>query len=204
MRGSNERTDADNPLPWEPRLAWLQTQSGMPSEDTPLGCLTRGFFANNWSQCRAGLLACTQHIRVEPEPSPAPCRFLVEFDCPYKAKFGRDSAVRLMPGPVRGQVIYRGDMFEFPDGPTVAVLIDRTLGFFHPNHSPRSGSLCIGDQASLPPGPIPLDQLLACHIYPIVSYQNRRPSHPLDVEAARYFALEADAMQGLEPPQPLY
>jgi hypothetical protein len=46
--------------------------------------------------------------------------------------------------------------------------------------------------------------LLENHVYPIVSYQNRQPTHPADIEAARYFALEPAAMQGLEPAPPLY
>jgi hypothetical protein len=37
-----------------------------------------------------------------------------------------------------------------------------------------------------------------------LSYQNRRPHHPADFEAARYFALDPDAMSGLEPVPPLY
>ena len=195
-------SDEGIPRSWEELLATVQARSGMPSEDLPLGRLTRDFFANNWAQCRDGLLTRTRLIRVWPEPSPAPSRFRFEFDCPYKARLRGDAPIQWMPGPVRGHVAYRGDLFEFPDGPSVAVKIDRDLGFFHPNH--KSGHLCVGDLANLRAGPIPLDQLLASHIYPIVSYQNRRPSHPLDIDAARYFALEPDAMQGLEPPQPLY
>jgi hypothetical protein len=136
--------------------------------------------------------------------SPAPRAFRFEFDCSYKRKLGDDSPVELMPGPVCGEVIYRGDMLLNPDGPCVVVLIDRHLGYFHPNYSRRQGFLCLGDLSNLPPGPIPLEPLLENHVYPIVSYQNRRPAHPADIEAARYFATEPTAMQGLQPVSPLY
>jgi hypothetical protein len=62
--------------------------------------------------------------------------------------------------------------------------------------------VCLGE---LPPSPypFPLDLLLE-HLYTILTYQNYRPSHPLDLEAATYFALESDALAGLEGVQPLY
>jgi hypothetical protein len=176
----------------------------MAEEDDPLDCIRNEFFANSWKECCDGLLAKTSRLRVWPEVSPAPRVFEFEIDTPYKRKRQEDSSVELMPGPVRGRVIYRGDMFVNPEGPCVVVLIDRTLGYFHPNYSRRNGFLCLGDLSNLPPGPIPLEPLLENHIYPIVSYQNRRPMHPADVEAARYFALDPSAMQGLEPVPPLY
>lgn len=179
-------------------------EDDMPEEDEPLGKITREFFANNWKECRDGLLTRTQRIRVQPEFSPAPRAYRFEVDCAYKRKLGRDGAIELMPGPVRGEVIYRGDMFTNAQGPCLAVLIDRDLGYLHPNYSRERGFLCIGDLNDLPPGPIPLDQLLENHIYPIVTYQNRRPAHPADLEAARFFALDTTAMDGLEPVAPLY
>lgn len=187
------------------RMLLARVERGdMPDEDEPLGLLTREFFANNWSECHDGLLAKTSRIRVTPQMSPAPRAFRFEIDCPYKRKLDADSPVELMPGPVLGEVIYRGDLFQDPDGPCLAVVIDQALAYFHPNYSRQRGYLCIGELNDLPPGPIPLDRLLENHLFPIVSYQNRRPSHPADIEAARYFALEPTAMDGLEPVMPLY
>lgn len=179
-------------------------RDGMPDEDEPLGLLTREFFSNTWSDCRDGLLKKTDRIRVSPRSLPIPRAFRFQIDCPYKRKLDADSPVELMPGPVSGEVIYRGDLFQDPDGPCLAVMIDKDLGYFHPNYSRERGYLCIGELNDLPPGPIPLDRLLENHLFPIVSYQNRRPSHPADIEAARYFALEPTAMDGLTPVMPLY
>lgn len=176
----------------------------MPEEDTPLGKLTREFFANNWRICCDGLLQRTTKIRVEPEPHPAPRMFRFQIATRYKRKVDSYSVVELMPGPVRGRILYRGDMFENPEPPTVAVLLDRDQAYFHPNYARRQGVLCLGDEQNLPPGPLPLDVLLENHIYPILTYQNRRPAHPADIEAARYFALDPGAMVGLEPVDPLY
>lgn len=200
-------TQARNPRDTEHFLAMLMQRAledDLPEEDEPLGKITRLFLANNWSECHGGLLTRTQRIRVWPEHSPAPQAYRFEIDCPYKRKLGRDSVVELMPGPVRGGVIYRGDLFTNPQGPCLVVLIDRDLGFLHPNYSREHGYLCIGDLNELPPGPIPLDRLLENHVYPIITYQNRRPAHPADLEAARFFALDPTAMDGLEPVAPLY
>ena len=173
-------------------------------DDDPLTRLALEFFANNWAECRDGLLMCTQRIRVWPEFSPAPRAFRFEIDCPYKRKLGPDAPVELMPGPVRGEVIYRRDLLCHDEGPSLVVLIDRDLAYFHPNYSRAQGFLCIGDEKNLPPGPMPLGRFLENHVFPIVSYQNRRTTHPADIEAARYFALEPSAMSGLEPVEPLY
>ncbi|MFO0819490.1 MAG: hypothetical protein U1A77_16195 [Pirellulales bacterium] len=174
------------------------------NDDDPLNQLALEFFANNWVECLEGLLTRTTRIRVWPEFSPAPRAFRFEIDCPYKRKLGPESPVEWMPGPVKGEVIYRRDLFSASEGPTILVLIDRDLAFFHPNYSRARGFLCIGEESQLPPGPIPLGRFLENHIYPIVTYQNRRPTHPADAEAARYFALEPTAMVGLEPVAPLY
>ncbi len=178
----------------------------LPEEDTPLGKLARQFFTNNWTMCRDGLLRRTTRIRVqpEPEPGPAPRVFRFEIASRYKRKFDSSSVVELMPGPIRGRILYRGDMFENPLPPTVAVLLNRDQGYFHPNCARKQGILCIGDEQNLPPGPLPLDVLLENHVYPIITYQNRRPAHPADLEAARYFALDPTAMEGLERVDPLY
>lgn len=174
------------------------------ADDDPLARLTLEMFANNWEECRDGLLNRTSRIRVWPELSAAPRAFRFEIDCPFKRKLGPDSPVELMPGPVKGEVIYRRDLLAQTEAPSVVVLIDRDLGFFHPNYSRAKGFLCIGDETNLPPGPLPLGRFLENHIFPIVTYQNRRPTHPADLEAARYFALDPHAMTGLEPVQPLY
>jgi len=179
----------------------LKTADDLPPADTPLGKHTREFFQNIWYTCASGLLAKTQRIRVLPEPNP-PHIFHFEMDLPYKQKFLDDTdPVRLMPGPVRGVVIYRPDLLSNLHQPSVAVRLDPAIGFYHPNYSRKHGLICLGD---LPPGPFPLDSLLEHHLFPILSYQNRRPSHPADVAAARYFATSPEAMQGLEPVSPLY
>jgi len=175
-----------------------------PDEDDPLVRLTLELFANNWAECRDGLLTRTPRIRVWPELSAAPRAFRFEIDCPYKRKLGPDSPVEWMPGPVKGEIIYRRDLLSYTEGPSVVVLLDRDLCYFHPNYSRARGFLCIGDETNLPPGPLPLGRFLENHIFPIVSYQNRRPTHPADIEAARYFALDPNAMSGLEPVEPLY
>ena len=171
---------------------------------SPLSQNALEFFANNWAATADGLLKKTDRIRVLPEQSPAPLAFDFEIDTPYKRKQGPESTVELMPGPVRGRIFYRADMFENPGGPQAAVMIDPLLGYFHPNYDGNRGILCYGDPRNLPNGPLQLGPLLENQIYPVLSYQNRRPSHPLDLEAARYFALDPAAMNGLEPPQPLY
>jgi hypothetical protein len=189
---------------WRRLLNVALASSDLPEEDTPLTRLAREFFKNNWELCRDGLLQRTTTIRVQPELGPAPRAFRFEIDCPYKRKLDLSSPVELMPGPIRGRILYRGDMFENPEPPTIAVLLDRDQGYFHPNFSRNQGILCIGDEQSLPPGPLPLDVLLENQIFPIVTYQNRRPSDPLDREAAHYFAMDPTAMEGLEPVTPLY
>lgn len=170
----------------------------------PTQRLLAEFAANNWAMCADGLLKKTTRIRVWPEPSPAPLVFDWEIDTPYKRRLSFDGPVELMPGPVVGRLMYRADMFENPDGPAVAVMIDRRLAYFSPHCSPETGLICLGDQNDLPPGPLPLDALLEAHVFPIVSYQNRHPIHTMNPDASRYFALDPTAMEGLEPVQPLY
>ncbi len=176
---------------------------GMPEEDSPLGVLTRHFFEHNWMQCKEGLLRKTSKIRVWPAPSRAPRMFKFEIDCAFKRKKNREAPVELMPGPVRGSVYYRPDVFTNTDDPAVAVALDQDQAFFHPNHSPRNGFLCLGELPANP-YPLPLDLLMENVAYPLITYQSRRPVHPLDLDAAHYFAFSPDAMQGLEPPAPLY
>lgn len=166
--------------------------------------LAAEFFRYNWEECRDGLLQQTKLIEVTPHGLPSPAAFDFTIHTPYKRKLGADASVELVPGPLAGRILYRPDMFEEPEGATVLVLIDRSLGLYHPNYSREQGFLCIGNEDNLPPGPIPLDQLLSTQIYSILTYQNYRPTHPADLEAARYFALEPTALEGLTPARPLY
>jgi hypothetical protein len=181
----------------------VDTMDDLPPEETPAGKLTREFFANNWLGCVEGLLQRTLRIRVMPHLSPAPYVFRFEMDCPYKSKAGPDSPVRLQPGPVSGTIQYRPDVLINRRLPPIAVQIDRSLAFFHPNCSRQHGFVCLGE---FPPSPYPypLDLLLENHVFPIITYQNRSPAHPLDREAAQYFALDPQAMEGLEVVEPLY
>jgi hypothetical protein len=183
------------------RLAELG--DGMPGEDSPLGMLTWQFFDNNWKQCKEGLVRKTSKIHIWPALAQSPRIFKFEIECAYKRKRNRDAPVELMPGPVRGTVFYRPDVFTNTDDPAVAVALDQDQAFYHPNHSSINGFICLGELPTNP-YPFPLDQLMEDVIYPLVTYQSRRPVHPLDLDAAHYFALDPDAMQGLEPPQPLY
>lgn len=175
----------------------------LPDPNTPLGRMTREFLIHNWEECRDGLLTKTDRIRVRPDRMPAPRTFEFEMDLPYKRKPGRAALVELSRGPIRGLVIYRPDLLANLHEPGVAVRLDPSMDFFHPNFSREMHLLCLGSTTDFQ-GPIPLDVLLANHLYPVLSYQNRRPHHPACLEAARYFALEPDAMTGLEPVEPLY
>ncbi|MGA2798003.1 MAG: hypothetical protein ABSE63_10510 [Thermoguttaceae bacterium] len=169
-------------------------------EDTPIAKAARDFFTNNWRQADEGLLAKTNKIRVEPEPSSAPRVFQMHIFCSYKRKEGLLEPVELVPGPIRGTIYYRPDILSpGDDAPAVAVALN-DYGFFHPNFSRRQGLLCLGD---LPAGPIALENLLE-HIYRIVTYQNLRVTDPADAEAATYFATDPEAMAGLEKVEPLY
>lgn len=178
---------------------------GLPDPNTDLGRVTREFFANNWQTCRDGLLAHASKVRVWPRPqdSSSPHWFRFEIDRPYKRRKSIHSPIEIVAGPVRGRLWYRPDLFKCMDSPVIAVALDREQAFFHPNCSRKSGAVCLG---SLPksPYPFPLDLLLENVLFPIISYVQRRPSDPFDLEAAAYFALAPDAMQGLEPVEPLY
>ncbi|MBI4881885.1 MAG: hypothetical protein HY812_19830 [Planctomycetes bacterium] len=162
--------------------------------------LAADFFENSWSACRDGLLARTSRIQVAPLDLPAPTCFAFVLETPYKRKLSPGAPVELDPGPLAGRILYRPDPFSPDPGPRIAVAIDNP-GFFHPNFSRRHGLLCLGN---LPPGLCPLDQLIEHHLYPILTYQVRRPSDPADAEAARYFALDPEALNGLRRPAPLY
>ncbi len=173
-------------------------------DDSPLAVIAREFFANNWADCCDGLLKRTPTLRVYPEWSAAPRAFRFELDRPFKRKRGSDSPVELCDGPICGLIHYRADLFVNRTLPYIAVQIDPEQAFLHPNCSrPRGSLVCLGE---LPDNlfPYPLDLLLETRLYPILTYQDRRPSHPFDLEAARYFALHPEAMEGLEPVAPLY
>lgn len=174
------------------------------ADDSPLAMIAAEFFCNNWADACDGLLQKTRLLRVYPEWAAAPRAFRFELDRPYKRKRGPEAPVELCPGPILGLIRYRADLFANPNLPYIAVQIDPTLAFFHPNCSRQRGCLvCLGD---LPETlfPYPLDLLIETRLYPILTYQDRRPSHPFDLEAARYFALQPEAMEGLEPVAPLY
>ena len=179
----------------------LGGSNALPDRDTPIGALTHDFFTNNWANAQA-LLARSKCLRVFREPSPAPHVFGFEFDRPYKRKRSELGIVVLAPGPIRGFLCYATDPFTAdPALPAAVVFIESDGGFFHPNYSHRMGGvLCLGN---LPAGPQPLDFLLE-HIYRIVTYQNRSTSSALDSEAARYFAEDPHALDGLVPVEPLY
>jgi hypothetical protein len=149
-------------------------------------------------------------LRVYPEPSPAPRIFRYEIDRPYKRKAARSASVETMPGPIRGSIHYRADLLVDSSLPHIAVRVDPDLDLFHPNclrardSSPARGCLiCLGELPNNP-YPFPLDLLISTRVFPILSYADRRPANPLDWEAAEYFALDPNAMQGLEPVPPLY
>jgi hypothetical protein len=184
-------------------LAVLQPKAASDG-DSPLMKIAREFFVNNWNDCREGLLAKTSLLRVYPQWSAMPCTFRFELDRPYKSKRGHNGPVELQPGPIRGLIAYRADLFVDTSVPYIAIQVDPALNFFHPNSSRQRGSLvCLGE---LPDNlfPFPLDLLLETRLYPILTYQDRRPSSPFDLDAANYFALHPEAMDGLEPAEPLY
>lgn len=198
---TDHQQDPRDPTPLLLQLAGITDD--LPDPATPLGKMTRELLTNSWTSCRDGLLTWTQRIRVVPEPKPAPRIFWFEIDRPYKRRLRPDDPVELADGPIRGMVIYRPDMLANLHESSVAVRLDPSMGFLHPNYSRELGLLCLGDTTDFQ-GPIPLDVLLANHLYPVLSYQNRRAHHPADLEAARYFALDPEAMVGLEPVPPLY
>ena len=160
--------------------------------------LIRRFLGESWREARDGLLARTETIRILPLPSETPACFRFEIHRPFKRKTSRGAAVELVKGPLFGTILYRRDQLA-REGSSIAVFLDPEQAFFHPNACRRTGVLCVGD---LPPF-FPLEATLE-HIFGIISYQNRAPDEPLDFEAARYFALDPDCMEGLEPVEPLY
>lgn len=180
------------------------SREDLPEEDTPAGRLARQFFSHTWAQCRDGLLKRTEKIRMVPEHSAVPHRFRFEIDTRYVRKFGPDAEIETIDGTVFGQILYAPNLFEnFDEGPSIAVLIDRELGYYSPNYCQKRGVLCIGDHTQLP-AVLPLDDFVESHLFPILSYQNVKPSHPLDPAAAKYFAMDPNALDGLQPVAPLY
>ena len=167
----------------------------------PYRSLTKEFFKCNWDRAQKELLARTTRMRVTAAPTAYPTVFRFEVELPYKRKVSSEAAVELHPGPIRGTIAYRHDLFVVPfDAPAIAVWLDPDQFFHHPNFSMRHHALCLGD---LPPGPFELADLLP-HLYSILSYENRTPTDPADLDAARYFACDPEAMLGLEPVEPLY
>jgi hypothetical protein len=181
-------------------LERLMQKNNPLDDDTPYAKMATDYFTNDWIHTRGGLLAKTNKIRVEPEASPAPRIFHFHIFRPYKRKEGLLEPVELVPGPIRGTIYYRHDLFQPGDNTPVVAVSLQDRGFFHPNFSRRYGLLCLGD---LPPGPIALEHLLT-HLYCILCYQNLRVSDPADAEAATYFGSDPEAMSGLGKVEPLY
>ena len=199
---SDFRLTDENPLTLLRRLVRLQELDDLlPDPTTPFGKMTFEFFSNNWINARDGLLRKTQRLRARPRfPGPAPRVFSFEADCKYKRKRNVDDAIQLVDGPLRGTIRYRPDLFiADPEEPSIAVFLDPDQHFYHPNHARALGLLCTGAL----PWAFPLDLLLE-HIHLLVSYQHWSASDPADLEAARYFALDPDAMRGLEHVEPLF
>ena len=108
-----------------------------------------------------------------------------------------------MPGPIRGTIHYRSDLFVNRADVAIAVQLDLDQALAHPNVSRRHGLVCLGELPATP-YPFPLDQLIETILFPLLSYQSYTPSHAMDREAALYFALDPEALAGLQPVPPLY
>lgn len=196
--GNDQSLDIQSLLEQVARV--MRNTDDLPPANTPVGKYSREFFRNTWTTCQEGLLSKTRRIRVTPEGD-VPRMFHFEMDLPYRQRFPHSTQTNLLPGPIRGVVMYRPDLMSNLHEPSIAVRLDQSMGYFHPNFSRRRALVCLGD---LPPGPFPLDVLLEHHLFPILSYQNRHPVDPADGEAARYFATDPGAMTGLDVVTPLY
>lgn len=183
------------------QLACIIADDDLPPGDSPLSTLMRMFCQSNWENMQTGLLRRTDRIRMTAERGDFPRRFRFDIDLPFKRKLGPHAPVELMPGPIRGVIIYRPNLYAYPSEPAIAVRLDRTPGFFHANYSRSRHLLCLGH---IPPGPFELNVFVESHLYPILSYQNQVLSDAFDSEAAAYFATHPDALSGLRPVPPLY
>lgn len=180
-------------------VALADAAASVGREDDPLHALALEFFANNWRDAAEGLLARTAKVDVQPVGWPGPHAFAFRFDLPYK-RANADGSVELVPGPITGTIRYRPDPFRAARGEaTIAVFLDQR-DLFNPNYSREYGVLCIGH---VPAGPFPLAVLLE-HLHALLSYQSTNVQDPADLEAARYFASEPDALRGLDHPSPLF
>jgi len=177
------------------RLAALEYE---PRSDTPIARLTAEFLRNNWANAQA-LLARAPRLQVRPQ-SPALRSFDFTLDVPFKRQRHPGGTIDVAPGPIRGRIAYRADVFAAADEPVVGVMIDPSLGLVHPNYSRLFGVLCLGH---MPAGPMPLDRLLE-HVYSILTYENVSSSDAADPGAAVYFANDPNARQGLPPAAPLW
>ncbi len=179
-------------------LRRLAAHESEPVLDTPTARLSAEFFKHNWQNAQP-LLGQTTRLRVQPQSAMA--RTLdFELDVPFKRQLRVGAPIDIAPGPVRGTIVYRHDLFSVGDEPVVAVLIDPALGLLHANYSRLYGVLCLGH---LPPGPFPLDALLE-HLYTILTYQNVSTADPADPDAAIYFASDPRAREGIPAAQPLW
>ncbi len=172
--------------------------------DSPLAEIAHEFFTNNWNGFRDGLLERSNIMRVRPLQPVAPTTFYFEFDRPYKCHSPGSDSIEIKAGPIRGTIWYRPNLFEDPEQNYIAVQVDPELHYFHPNCAARYGSMiCLGRLPAVP-FPLPLDMLIENHLYPILTYQNMAPTDSLNRDAAIYFALAANPMEGLLPVPPLY
>lgn len=173
----------------------------LPDADTAIGRTTREFFDASWRAASSGLLSRTTRLRVEPLQPSAPHVFRFEMDLPYKAQVAPGEPIETRPGPIRGTIRYRPDLFTADvHEPGIAVLLEPGQHLLHPNFSRRHGMLCIGD---VPAGPFELEHLLE-HLWSVLGYENLSTSDPADREAARIFAEDPDALDGLGNAGPLY
>lgn len=190
-------TPPSTPAPYLPSL--LLFGGELPPESDPVGAAVREFFKNNWQRAREGLLSKTDLIRVEPQPPEGPRSFSFEMDLPYKRKLASGEVV-LEAGPIRGALGYHVSVLGPPLDSRSIVAFIMSAGFFHPNFSRAQRVLCLGD---LPRRPFQLDRLLE-HLWGILSYQNLGLTDLLDVDAARYFATDPHAYEGIDAPPALY
>lgn len=177
------------------RLAARELQA---APNTPTARLSAEFFRHNWENVQP-LLASTTRLRLRPQSASART-FDFELDVPFKRQRHPAAPIDVAPGPIRGSIVYRADVYTAGDEPVVGVLIDPTQGLLHANYSRLHGVLCLGH---LPAGPFPLDALLE-HLYTILTYQNLSLVDPADADAANYFASDPHARDGIPAAAPLW
>jgi len=159
------------------------------------------FCRNSFRECEHGLLAKTSRVRVEPDAAPRPHRFRFEIDVPFLSRRAPEEPARVEPGPVRGWIAYRLDLFESDFVPPVIVRLDRDLHVWHPHVHPGIGLLCTG---RMPQGGVPLASVIEHWIYPILTGQQIDVRDPLNPFAAADWVNDRETRESLPPPAPLY